>query len=145
MNVKFRAMVPSDMYYFKQRLDFAASEDMRGLVAYDMDTAKTLAIFVMHDWTATSASVHQVIFNTLVLRHKWLEEVAHFMFDIAARLKVYGLVPDNNVKALSMNEKIGFEEVARLEDAVDIGVDYIVMELRRENCRYWVSEQRKVA
>ena len=138
MKVKFRAFVPVDAVTVRTKMPYAMTEATTGIVAYEADTSETLAVFLAEDWTQTAVSVHQVILNTMVLRHRWLEEIGHYVFTQAGRKKMFAVVPDNHAKALSLNEKIGFERVARLEDAYAEGVDYIVMELKRENCPYWV-------
>lgn len=137
MNVRFRALVPSDLLTVREKMPYAMTESTRGIVAYDMDTAATLAVFIMDGWTRSAAQVHQVILKSMVIRHGWFEEVAQFMFTTAARRKVYATVPETHAKALSLNAKLGFEQVARLEDGWDVGVDYLVLELKREQCPYW--------
>jgi hypothetical protein len=144
MNVKFRALCPSDLLTVRQHMPYAATESTRGIVAYDMDTAETLAVFLMDSWTKTAAQVHQVILKTFVIRHGWFEEIARFMYGTAGRKKVYATVPDTHARALSLNEKIGFEQVARLSDAWDEGVDYLVLEMTRENCKYWVPDKLRL-
>lgn len=125
-------------------MPYAGTETTRGIVAYDPDTAETLAAFLIDGWTQTAAQVHQVILKTMVIRHGWFEEVANFMFTTAGRLKVFATVPETHAKALSLNEKLGFEQVARLEDGWAEGVDYLVLEMKRENCPFWTA-QRKAA
>ena len=49
---------------------------------------------------------------------------------------IYGMVPGDNAKAIKINEHIGFTVKMRLEDAWADGIDYVVMELKKENCRY---------
>lgn len=146
MRVHFRAFSPVDVVTVRQIMPYAMTESTTGIVAYCPDTQETLAVFLAEDWTQTAVSVHQVIMKTMVLRHGWLEEIANFIFTKAGRKKMFAVVPDNNAKAISLNEKIGFTQVARLEDAYAEGVDYIVMELKRENCPYWVQPAlRKVS
>lgn len=146
MNVRFRSMVPADLQTVRQHMPYAATETTRGVVAYDLDTAETLAVFMADSWTPTCAQVHQVILKSMVIRHGWFEEVANYLFTKAGRKKVYATVPDGHRKALSLNAKLGFEQVARLTDGWDDGIDYLVLELKRENCPYWVpAKQQKVA
>lgn len=141
MNVRFRPMALADLMTVRQYMPYAVTETTRGLVAYDIDKAETLAIFLMDSWTRTSAQVHQVILKTMVIRHGWFEEVARYMFETAGRKKVFATVPDTHSKALSLNEKIGFEQVARLSDAWDDGIDYLVLEMTRESCNFWKPAQ----
>ena len=138
MNVKFRPWVLNDMLTVSQHIGYSPMDTTRGIVAYDQDTAETVAVFLIDSWTETSAQIHQIILKTMVIRHGWFETVAEFMFTAAARLMVYATVPANNTKALSLNKKIGFHEVTRLKDAWAKGVDFVVMEMTREDCNYWV-------
>lgn len=145
MNVSYRPLNPMDYPFIKELLPLAITTDTTGIVASNTDNGEVLAIFVCQDWTPTSVQVHQTILNPMVLRHGYFEECAYYIFTLAGRLKMYGLVPDNNKKALSVNEKIGFKEIARLEDACDVGVDYILMELKRDECVYWKPASQKAA
>ena len=137
MSVRFRSFVPADMVTVRQHMPYALTEATAGVVAYDDVSHETWAILLAENWTATSVTVHQVIIKPMVLRRGWFETIADYLFTRAARKKLYGLVPSNNWRALSLNEKAGFVEVARLEDAYADGVDYVIMELRRENCPFW--------
>jgi hypothetical protein len=136
----------ADLETVLKHMPYSVTQTTTGMVAYDDNTAETVAIFLCEGWTKTSVQVHQVIINPMVLRHGFFEECARYVFTIAARKTMYGLVPSNNAKALSVNEKIGFTEIAILEDAYDEGIDYILMELKRDNCNFWVlPEELKVA
>jgi len=145
MNIQFRAFVPADLKTVLEAMPYAMTTATTGIVAYDVDTAETAAICLCEAWTATSLQIHQIILKTMVIRHGWFEEVARYVFTAAGRKIVYGIVPDNNPKALNLNEKLGFTEVVRLEDAYAEGVDYILMELKRENCPYWVGKAEQMA
>ena len=137
VKVFFRKMEQVDAVAVQEHLPLSITTDTTGIVAYDLVSRETVAVFVCQDWTSTSVQVHQVILNPMVLRHGFLEECATYVFTQAGRLKMYGLVPENNKRALSVNRKIGFKELVRLEDAADVGVDYVLMELKREDCPYW--------
>lgn len=53
---------------------------------------------------------------------------------------MFGLVPSDNSKALAVDKKIGFREVTRLKDAFKLGVDYVLLEMRKEDCNYYSEE-----
>ena len=137
MKVQFRSFVPADVLTVRKKMAYTLTESTRGIVAYDTETAETLAVFLAEGWTQNVAVVHQVILKTMVLRHGWFEEISEYMFTYAARKKLYTLVPSNHKKALSLNAKLGFKQIARLEDAISDGVDNLVLELKREDCPYW--------
>lgn len=146
MKLKIREFFPSDVYTMRQHMPYALTESTRGIVGYDADTSETLAIFIGEDWTQTAVNVHIVVVKSMVLRHGWLEAMGDYMFTRAARKKLFAVVPDVHAKSLRFIDKLGFKQVARLEDAVAEGIDYLVMELKREDYPYWVQPaHQKVA
>lgn len=141
MRIRFRKLVPQDIYEVQRHMPFAASQNQTGIVAYDDNTSEYAAIFIAQEWTATAAFVHQVIMKPMVIRHGWFEEIANYMFTHAARIKLFGMAAETNWKALNVMEKLGFKEKARLEDGYDMGVDFVLMELKREECPYWIEPE----
>ena len=139
MKVAFRPFAPADQLTIRQVMPFQFGEGTNGIVAYNADTHRTLAVLVAQEWTFTSCTVHQVILNPMVIRHGWFQEIADWLFDRANRVALYAPVPSDNTKALKFNEKLGFREVCRLKDAYDHGIDFVIMELRPEhaNQKLW--------
>ena len=146
VNVRFRSFVPADLHTVRQHMPFSISESTAGMVAYDLDTQETLAIFIAQEFTPTSCMIHQLILKPMVLRPKYklLWNVGEWLFGKANLLKIYGLVPEHNWKARQMNEKMGFREICILEEAYNHGVDYILMEMRRDECAYWQEQEMEL-
>ena len=146
MNVKFRQLLPRDLITVNQFMPFTGSPHTRGITAVDANRGEPVAFFIAQEWTHTAAQVHQVIIKSMVIRHGWFEEIANWMFNEAQRIKLVGLVPSDKQMALKLNKKLGFKELCRIKDGYDRGIDYIVMELNREDCPYWKPlEKREVA
>jgi hypothetical protein len=137
VKVKYRPLALVDISALEGILPINITSDTAGFVAYDIVSRETVGAFVCQDWTKNSVQVHQAILNPMVIRHGFYEECADYIFSFAGRKKAFALVASDNKKALSVNRKIGFTEITRLIDAVTDGVDYVVMELKREECRYW--------
>lgn len=139
MRVGFRSFTPEDAYTIKNAMPFNFSQDVKGLVAFDRDTYDTVAVLVAQDWTFTTVQVHQVILNKMVIRHGWFQEIADWLFHRASRLKLLAPIIADNEQALSLNRKLGFEEIFRIEDGYDLDKDIVLMELRPENAnpRLW--------
>jgi len=133
MNVGFRAFTSADALTIRNAMPFNFSQDVKGLVAFDKDNFETLAVLVAQDWTFTTVQVHQVILKSMVIRHGWFQEIADWLFHRANRLKLLAPILSNNEDALSLNKKLGFEEVFRIENGYDYDVDIILMELKPEN------------
>ena len=138
MNVGFRFFNgATDWDWVRSRVPILRVEDTGGLVAYDKDTDELQAACMWDNWTKTTVQVHLLIVNKMVLRKGFIEEVSDYLFNHRKRKAIYGFVPGDNVKALKIDLNIGFTVKSVLEDGVDEGVDYILMELKKENCRHF--------
>ena len=115
-------------------------EDTRGIVAIDEETGETYGGVVFQDWTRTVVCAHIVVLSPRAFRVGIHKAAADYVFNQAGRQKMIGMVPADNPKALKLNKHLGFEEIYRIEEGYDHGVDYVVMELRKENCPYWEKE-----
>jgi len=96
----------------------------------------------MDNWTANSVQCHFMVATPFVLRHDFLECCFEFIFTVSGVGRVYGLVPANNEKAVKFNTHIGFTEKARMEEAYEKGVDYLLMELKQEDCLHLPKREK---
>ena len=140
MRVEFIGLkVKRDWKWVTKVLPVRLCEDTKGIIAIDVETNAPIAVCVMDGWTYTSVQVHFAIMRKMVLRHGFLEEVADFVFNKCGKDLMIGLVPGNNELALKMDSHIGFTEAYRVKDGFDKGVDYCILELRKEDCR-WLEQ-----
>jgi RimJ/RimL family protein N-acetyltransferase len=123
-----------DWHWVNQQVGIKQCEDTSGIMAIDLDTGAKVGACIMDNWTANSVQCHFMVTSPIVLKHGFLECCFEYMFDISGIERVYGLVPANNVKAVKFNTHLGFTIKARMEEAFEKGVDYLLMELKRENC-----------
>lgn len=126
----------TDWAWVQKQIPILRVEDTGGLVAYNKDTDELLAACIWDNWTRNSVQCHFMVKNKIALKHGFVEEVADFVFNHQGKKFIYGMVPGDNEKAIKLNEHFGFTEKLRLEEAWADGVDYVVMELKKENCRY---------
>ena len=148
MKVKYRNFVPADIFTLRKHMPFSQSENMVGMVAYDLETARTVGMIIAQEFTKTSCMVHIVVISPMLLRpkYKFIWSACEWLFGKANLKKVFALVMDTNWKSRSLCEKIGFTEKAILEDAVDEGIDFILLEMGRHECNFWQEpEMEKVA
>ena len=111
-------------------------EDTGGIVAVDLDINETVGACIMDNWTNNSVQCHFMISHPMLLKHGFLQLCFDYMFNECGVKYVYGLVPSNNEKALKLNKHMGFTVKTVMEEAFEDGVDYILMELKHENCKY---------
>lgn len=134
--IAFRAMNEYDWDWMKARAIPTRCEDTQGIVAYDTQTQKILACCAMDSFSKTSCSTHMAIDSPRVLRHGFLQEVAHHLFIVCGRSNVIGVVPAGNSRALRFNEHIGFKEIARIPNGFDVGTDFVIMQMTKEDCKW---------
>ncbi len=87
-------------------------------------------------WTPNSVQMHIWIPYPKLVSKKFFREGFRYPFEMCGRGLVIGLTPGNNAAALSFNKRVGFKEVYRMSDAWDVGIDVVVQEMRREDCRW---------
>ena len=135
MNIGYRPFAgPLDWAWINHQVGIKWCEDTDAIMAVDMDTSSILGACIMDNWTANSVQCHFMITNPMVLKQKFLECCFEFIFNISGVERIYGLVPANNTKAIKFNTHLGFTIKARMEEAFEKGVDYILMELKQKNC-----------
>ena len=137
MRVAFRAMrFEQDWPIIKAHLDLHLVEDTKGIIAEDATTGDFLGAAIFDHWMENSVQVHQIILHPMIIRHGFFSEIAKYVYLTGGRGIMYGLIPESNERALKLDRNIGFTEVGRMPDAVRPGEGVVVMELRKENCRF---------
>ena len=116
--------------------------DTQGLVALVDGELRCAVVF--DTWTKNSCVGHFVFRDKRAIR-SLIEAAFDFVFNFANRGILLGITPSDNEKALKFSKGLGFQELYRVKDGMDIGIDYVVQELRRENCKWLVSSEDKVA
>ena len=141
--VRIRGIKPEDWAWIANRANPVLCEDTDGIVAVRNGELEAAAVF--DSFSETSCTCHLVIENPFVIRHGFLTYGFLFAF-IAKDLKLLvGYTPSNNHEALRLNKKLGFRETYRIPEAYMQGVDLVVQEMRRDECRWLNTEVKKVA
>lgn len=139
MKPVFKRMTLEDWLWFTEQLPIFRVEDSMGFVVWDGD--KRVAAWVYDNYTGTSIQSHLIVSNKMCLRHGVVETIAGIAFDVLGCYAIYALVPSNNEAAIKMNEHIGFEEKCRMANAYKMGVDSVLLELIKDNCKYYSAKE----
>ena len=123
-----------ELIWLKQRAECNITDDMNGLSCYRDNTL--VGVVGLESWSYNSVTIHLAIEDPLALKHGFQEEVFNYIFNTCDKGLVIGITPANNDRALKFNKNIGLVELYRIKDAYDVGIDYVVQQLRKENCRY---------
>ena len=144
MNLAIRPLDgPTDWPWINSILPLTQVEDTSGLIGFDTDTSERVAACILDNWTYNAVQGHILIQAPSAVKHGFLEACADFIFNYSGRDALYAMVAANNKRALKLDKHLGFTEVFRMPEGFDKGIDYIVMQLLKENC--WMLNETKVA
>jgi hypothetical protein len=133
--VKFFPLKLPDLGNIPQAARPTPMADTKGITAVD-DGGNVAAICTVDSWSPNSCQMHLWIGNPMVLRRRFREEVFNYVFIKCGRQKVICVMPGNNKAILNFNRKMGFTELFRIKDGHEVGVDFVITELNKEDCRY---------
>lgn len=137
--MQFKALdLPEEWAWVRARANPLCVEDSQGIVAYD-EKGQIAACMVADSFAPESCHAHIAIGNPLALKYGFLEECFTHLFKVCNRKRVFGMVPGTNKKALRFDTHIGFTEVARIPHGYSTGVDYVILCMERDECR-WLAD-----
>jgi len=143
MKLEFRSFVGEhDWGWVQQQVPILRIEDTCGLMAIDTEKNETVGACIIDNWTENSAQVHLMMTSPMVIRHGFINFVAHFLYRECQLKYLYGLVPADKTKAVALNTRMGFKEVARLPDAWCDGVDYLIMSMTPADCIFYGDNEK---
>jgi hypothetical protein len=119
------------------KLPLCWTDNTTGVVAVDLDTGALVGAFVCEAWTLTTVQAHFVIWNKAALRHGFIYQCSRYVYDMGGRQKVLATIPADNDKALCLNRHMGFKELVRIENGFRVGCDAVIMEMHKDDCRYY--------
>lgn len=125
---------------FLRAISYSPTGHFKGIVQLNSDY-EIVAAVGYDQWTPNSVQLHVWIPRPKEISRKFIQEGFRYPFDYKGL--VIGLTPGNNAAALSFNRRVGFKEVYRMKDAWDVGVDVVVQEMRREDCR-WLRRKHEL-
>lgn len=132
-----RAATPVEREGLADFIGCSLTPDARGIVAVDGDGAVRGGVLYCA-WTENSVQVHMAT-STPIAWRSLLHAAFAYPFQEAGRGVLMGLIRGSNVKSLAMAQHLGFEETHRVVDGYAKGEDLVLIELRRESCR-WLKE-----
>jgi ribosomal protein S18 acetylase RimI-like enzyme len=136
-----RAMNEKDWEAAIRIMPMTLKQDIRGIASVDPETDELWGCVICEDWTVTSVSCHIIVEDRRAFRDGLHKEAADYVFNQAERIRMLGTVPADNEAALKLNKHLGFKEIFRIKEGYDWGIDYVIMELMKEDCPYWVPRE----
>ena len=120
--------------WLEERAKVTLARDARGFEAYRK--GKLVAAVAFDSWSQNACMGHIVIEDPMVLRHYFLQVCLTFAFEHADRGVMIALVAGSNTKSIKFCKHMGFTELSRIREGYSRGVDLILFEMRKKNCRW---------
>jgi RimJ/RimL family protein N-acetyltransferase len=129
-----RVASPENHPWLISRLGTQQSKDFFAIEAID-NTGRIHGMVGYDGWAPNS------VVMTIALESKMaLKPLMYEMFDIAFNRFNKGvalvMIRGENRRSIKLCYHVGFSLVARIRDGVAVGEDYVIMEMRKENCRW---------
>jgi hypothetical protein len=137
-----QASQPKGLEWICERTGLVPTADTRAIEAVD-STGAVRGMVAYEGWTQNSVRVHVAVDTPLAFRHM-LRPAFEYPFVAAGRGILIGIIPASNARSVRFNRHVGFVETHRIRDGLRAGVDLILFEMRREQCR-WLTENKKAA
>jgi RimJ/RimL family protein N-acetyltransferase len=125
---------PSHFVFLAGRIGLALREDFRAIEAVD-DYGRIHAMVGYDNWTTNCAEMHCVL-DTPAGARRILRPAFEYLFGQQGRRIALARVCADNPRALKLDLHLGFREVHRIRDGRKDGVDLVLLEMRREECRF---------
>lgn len=127
----------ADLVQFGRMVQYSPTMDARGIKL--VVDGKIRAMVAYDHWTPNAVQLHIYVADKKAFSRTFIREALRYPFMQAGRELLVGVTPSDNDEALEFNRRIGFVEKYRILNGWDYGVDMVVQELRKSDCK-WLAE-----
>lgn len=124
----------ADLKLFGQMVQYSPTTDATGIKL--VADGKITAMVAYDHWTPNAVQLHICITDPKSFSRSFVREALAYPFVQAGRSLLVGVTPSDNEEALEFNRRIGFLEKYRIKDGWEDGVDMVVQELRKSDCKW---------
>lgn len=130
-----KAASEGDIRHVAEIIGYRPSAGARGI---QINESGQLSAMVIYDrWSHNGAEVH--IYSPKSgawLDKKFLREVFSYPFHTCGKEVLVSVTPGDAEESLAVSKALGFVEICRVADYWKPGVDMVIKEMRKENCRW---------
>lgn len=137
MSLVVQAMPRERLPWLVERSGCAFTNTLRGIEAIDSE-GRIHGAVGFDGWMGNAAQMHVAIEHPMAVR-ALLKPSFHYLFNQVGKDVALGLLPAHNERALRFDKHLGFRETYRLKDGAAPGDDMVLLEMRRDECR-WLKE-----
>ena len=140
--VTVRPAPPEHFGWLAEQAKVVIGASFRAMEAVDAQ-GRILAMVGFDGWTPAAVMLHVALEHPGALRHV-LRPAFGLVFDPeprgCAKTLINATVLGDNAKSLRLVKHLGFRETHRVRDGWDRGIDIVLFEMRRQDCR-WVDQE----
>ena len=138
-----RAAPMEHIPWLLERAKFNASMEIKAIEAVD-EQGRIHGMAGFDGWTPNSVVLTIALEDPTCLR-RLIHPIFHYAFVQADRGVALATIVGSNKRSITLCRHAGFREVYRVRDGVKPGEDLVLMEMRREECRWIPRANRKAA
>ena len=132
--ITIRAGHPVEIEKIAEIMHYFPSGGCRAVVMTKDD--EVIGAVLYDHWAYNSVNVHIYSKNPLTLSREFLFEIFNYPFVTCGRDLLIAITPEDSKGSLLFSKALGFRETYRFKEGWKPGIDLIVKEMRREECRY---------
>lgn len=140
--MKVRAAPPQHLGWIQERVGCALTPGATAIEAID-SAGRVLGMVVFDGWTPNAVQLHVAV-DTPAAWVALTRPMFQYVFEQAGREVLMGMVLGSNTKCLRLARGLGFRGSHRVKDGHSKGVDLVMVEIRKNECR-WLRPARKAA
>lgn len=134
-----RAAPPEHFQYLVERAGVFPSPLFKAIEAVD-EKGTVHGMFGYDGWTPNAVVMHVALDTPIALRHL-LRPAFQYPFNQLGLGVALCAIRGDNERSLRLTEHVGFERVYTIRDCFGVGVDQMIFEMRREDCR-WIARRK---
>lgn len=119
--------------YARSVLQVPISASTGGIVALDAN-GKPQGIVLLDNWAENSVMGHVAIQHPMAMRNI-PKEIMKYVFIDCDKKMFLGVIPSDNPKSFKFHKNLGFKVIHTIIDGYADGIDIILVQLLRENCK----------
>lgn len=138
-----RAAPDTHLPWLAKRAQLVVSPTLRAIEATDEASGRILGMVGYDSWLPNACSMHVALEEPIAARRLLGPAFGIPFIEMDLGL-VLAWILSTNPRSLAFTRHLGFRETYRVADGWQPGIDLVLFEMRREQCR-WIPRHERVA